>query len=120
VLNYAAPDMIGHTGNLSAATQCCQQVDKFLGEVVKAYLKIGGTMLITADHGNIEEMINLKTGEINTEHSTNQVPFILVNDLIKNKVKFRTDGVLGDIAPTILELLEIRQPKEMKGKSLIK
>lgn len=120
VLNYAAPDMLGHTGNLSAAITCCQQVDSFLGKVVKAYLKVGGTVLVTADHGNIEEMVNLKTGEINTEHSTNQVPFILVNDLIKNKVKFRTDGVLGDIAPTILELLEIRQPKEMKGKSLIK
>jgi 2,3-bisphosphoglycerate-independent phosphoglycerate mutase len=120
VLNFAAPDMIGHTGNLEAGIKCCHEVDEYLGEIVKAYFKAGGTVLITADHGNIEEMINLKTGEIDTEHSINQVPFIIVNKNIGNKIKLRSDGILGDIAPTVLDLLNINKPKEMTGKSLIK
>ena len=117
VLNFAAPDMVGHTGNLKAAIKCCNLVDKELGKVVKAYLKIGGSLLITADHGNIEEMLNLETGEIDTEHSINQVPFILVNDRLK-KMKL-AEGILGDIAPTILTLLDRDKPIEMSGHSLI-
>ncbi|MBU0636934.1 2,3-bisphosphoglycerate-independent phosphoglycerate mutase [Patescibacteria group bacterium] len=120
LLNFAAPDMIGHTGDLSAGINCCHQVDKYLDQIVRAYLKVNGTVLITADHGNIEEMINPKTGEINTEHSVNQVPFIIVNKQLKNKIKLRSNGILADIAPTILELLSLKQPKEMRGKSLIK
>jgi len=120
VLNFAAPDMIGHTGSLAAGIKCCHEVDKHLGEIIKAYLRFNGTILVTADHGNVEEMINLKTSEIDTEHSTNSVPFILVNNYLQNKVKLRSGGVLGDIAPTILELLGLSKPKEMKGKSLIK
>lgn len=119
VLNIAAPDMIGHTGNLEAGIKCCEQVDKYLADIVKTYLQSGGTLLVTADHGNIEEMINLETGEIDTEHSTNQVPFILVSDKLKN-TKLRDRGVLGDIAPTILDLLGKEKSKLMKGKSLIK
>lgn len=120
VLNFAAPDMIGHTGNLAAGVECCHKVDKYLGKIIEAYLRFSGTVLVTADHGNIEEMINLKTGEINTEHSTNPVPFILINDQLRNKIKLRGGGILGDIAPTILELLGLAKPKEMTGKSLIK
>ena len=120
VLNLAAPDMVAHTGNLAAGVECCHEVDKYLGEIVKAYLRSGGTILITADHGNIEEMINLKTGEIDTEHSTNPVPFIVVNKNIGNKIKLISGGVLGDVAPTILGLLGLPKPKEMSGKSLIK
>lgn len=119
ILNIAAPDMIGHTGNLEAAIKCCEIVDKSLAKIVKAYLKKKGTVLITADHGNIEGMINLETGEIDTEHSTNPVPFILVSDSLKSK-KLKTDGSLSDIAPTILELVDVKKPKEMTGKSLIK
>ncbi|MDO8592333.1 MAG: 2,3-bisphosphoglycerate-independent phosphoglycerate mutase, partial [bacterium] len=120
VLNFAAPDMVGHTGNLAAAVKCCRAVDKYLGEIVSAYLGAGGTVLVTADHGNIEQMINLKTGEIDTEHSSNPVPFILANKNLAGKIKLRSGGVLGDVAPTILELLKINKPKEMGGKSLIK
>jgi len=120
VLNIAAPDMIGHTGNLAVGVECCHLVDEYLGQIVKAYTRLGGTVLITADHGNVEEMINLKTGEIDTEHSCNPVPFILVNNQLKEKIKLRPGGVLGDIAPTILELLGLVKPKEMTGKSLIK
>ncbi len=120
VLNFAAPDMIGHTGNLAAGIECCHEVDKYLGDIVKAYLRIGGTVLVTADHGNIEEMINLKTGEIDTEHSSNQVPFMVINKNLANKVKLRNGGVLADIAPTILKLLGLNKPEEMTGQSLIK
>lgn len=120
VLNLAAPDMIGHTGNLTAGVACCHEVDKYLGKIAEAYLRAAGTVLVTADHGNIEEMINLKTGEIDTEHSTNQVPFIAVNKNMGNKAKLRSNGVLGDIAPTILKLLGLPKPKEMTGQSLIK
>lgn len=120
VLNFAAPDMVGHTGNLAAAVKCCQAVDKCLREIVKAYLAAGGTVVATADHGNIEEMIDLKTGEIDTEHSTNPVPFIMINKNLGNKIKLKKGGVLGDVAPTILELLGLDKPVEMSGKSLIK
>jgi len=120
VLNFAAPDMVGHTGNLAAGIICCHEVDKYLGKIVKAYLKMNGTVLVTADHGNIEEMVNLKTGEIDTEHTSNPVPFVLVNKSLPGKAKLRSGGILGDVAPTILELLGIAEPKEMTGKSLIK
>ena len=122
LLNFAAPDMIGHTGNLEAGIKCCHEVDKYLGQIIKAYLRVDGTVIVTADHGNIEEMINLATGEIDTEHSSNPVPFILVSKRFRGtkKVKFRENGVLGDIAPTILELMGRGKPKEMTGESLIK
>jgi 2,3-bisphosphoglycerate-independent phosphoglycerate mutase len=120
LLNFAAPDMIGHTGNLNAGIKCCEAVDKDVEKIVKAYLKFNGTIIITADHGNIEEMINLKTDEVDTEHSTSLVPFILVNNDLKNKIKLKQRRFLNDIAPTILDLLEIKKPKEMTGKSLIK
>lgn len=119
IMNFAAPDMIGHTGNLAAAIKCVEAVDKHVKLVVDEYLKVGGTVLITADHGNIEEMINLKTGEMNTEHTTNPVPFIVVNKDLKAKIKLASGGCLGDIAPTILNLLNIAKPKEMGRKSLI-
>ncbi len=119
-VNYAAPDMIGHTGNLQAGIECCQKVDQYLGEVIKAYLAVGGTVLVTADHGNVEEMINMKTGEIDTEHSVNKVPFIVVNDKLKKKISLKKSGSLCDVAPTVLQLLGLDKPKIMKGNSLIK
>jgi 2,3-bisphosphoglycerate-independent phosphoglycerate mutase len=118
-LNIAAPDMVGHTGNLQAAIKCCEAVDGYLGKIVDAYLKVGGTVVVTADHGNIESMVNLSTGELDTEHTTNPVPFIVVNQALKNKIKLRSGGVLGDVAPTILDLLGLNQPKEMTQKSLL-
>ena len=119
VLNFAAPDMIAHTGNLDAGVTCCEGVDRYLSKIVKAYLKVKGTVIVTSDHGNIEEMINLKTGEIDTEHSSYPVPFIIANKSLKNK-KLRTGGSLSDIAPTVLDILNIDKPKEMTGKSLLK
>lgn len=118
LLNFAAPDMIGHTGNLAAGIECCEKIDDLVGKIVKAYLGVEGTVIITADHGNIEEMINLETGEIDTEHSIFPVPFILIGENVKG-LKLRSNGILSDIAPTVLDLLKIKKPKEMNRKSLI-
>lgn len=115
-LNYAAPDMVGHTGNLKAGIRAVEVVDESLGKLIKAVEKCQGTLIITSDHGNIEEMLNKETGEVDTEHSTNPVPFIVVNAAKKIKLK---KGNLGNVAPTILDLLDIKKPREMKEKSLI-
>ncbi|MFH1325990.1 MAG: 2,3-bisphosphoglycerate-independent phosphoglycerate mutase [Candidatus Falkowbacteria bacterium] len=117
-MNYACPDMIGHTGNLEAGLKAVEAVDSYLGEIMKEIEQDGVRVLITSDHGNIEEMINLKTGEVNTEHTTNPVPFILFDKELKNK-KLRAGGILGDISPTILSLLGKENPREMTGKSLL-
>ncbi|MCK5061204.1 2,3-bisphosphoglycerate-independent phosphoglycerate mutase [Candidatus Parcubacteria bacterium] len=118
LLNFAAPDMIGHTGNLEAAKKTVKHIDKYVSEIVKAYLAAGGTAVITADHGNIEKMINLETQEIYTEHTANLVPFIIVNRKLKNKIKLKSKGILSDIAPTILKLAGCKKPKEMKRSAL--
>jgi 2,3-bisphosphoglycerate-independent phosphoglycerate mutase len=110
-VNYANPDMIGHTGNLEAGVKCCEVLDKLVGQVVNYSLENDYTVILTADHGNIEQMIDLKTGEVDTKHSINPVPFILIN---KNKNIKLNNGVLGDVAPTILELMKIKKPKEMR------
>ncbi len=116
-MNFAAPDMIGHTGNLKAGVKCCEGIDIDLKKIVGAYLKKNGTVIITADHGNIEKMINLETNEVYTEHTTNKVPFIIVSN--NNKIKLKKTGSLQDIAPTVLDLLNIKKSKLMTGRSLI-
>jgi 2,3-bisphosphoglycerate-independent phosphoglycerate mutase len=113
-LNFANGDMVGHTGNMEAAIKACEAVDKCVKEVVEAALENNYTTLIIADHGNCETMIN-PDGSPNTAHTTNPVPIILVD---KEKINIR-DGVLGDIAPTILELMGIQKPEVMTGKSLL-
>lgn len=120
LVNFANADMIGHTGNLKAAIKALQIIDDCLGKIYVELMKKQGTLIITADHGNVEEMLNLKTGEMDTEHSNNPVPFILINGRTKKSLKLRTGGILGDIAPTILELVGVKKPKEMTGKSLAK
>ncbi len=120
-VNFPNADMVGHTGNLKATIKAVEVVDENLKRVYKTIKALNGTMIVTADHGNAEELRNLKTGEIDTEHSTNSVPFMIINEKFnKDKLKFRKNGILGDIAPTILDLLSIEKPKEMTGKSLIK
>ena len=118
VVNFSGADMIGHTGNLKAGIKCCEIIDACLKKIVQAYLKKNGTVIITADHGNAEEMINLKTGEVDTEHSAFPVPFFLINKKIHNRLE--KNRSLCDIAPTILQLLGVKKPKEMTGRSLIK
>lgn len=118
-INYANPDMVAHTGNLQAAVDACQVVDGCLSQLVDKTLKTNGALIVTADHGNAESMLSPKTGEPLTEHSTNQVPFILIGKFFSKKLSL-AEGVLADIAPTMLQILKIAKPKEMTGKSLIK
>ena len=117
VTNYANPDMVGHTGNLDAAIEACEAVDKCIGRLVEALKKADGTLLLTADHGNCEVMIDPSTGNPHTSHTLNPVPAILFNGP-KNK-SLSNGGRLSDIAPTILELLNLRPPPEMTGNSLL-
>lgn len=118
ILNYAAPDMVGHTGNLRSTIKACQAVDESLGQIFTAVQKLGGLLIITADHGNAEQMVNPKTGEPDTEHSTNPVPFIIVADSAKSW-KLRSAGQLSDIAPTILQIFGLAPSNEMTGRSLL-
>lgn len=118
ILNFANPDMVGHTGVFEATVQAVEEVDKCLGEIYHELQASNGTLLVTADHGNAEEKVDQQTHLPLTAHSTNRVPFILVNDQFKGRV-LREGGALCDIAPTVLELLQLPKPKEMSGKSLL-
>ena len=113
-LNFANPDMVGHTGNFSAAVSACEVVDDCMGKVVDKCIKNNYSIIIIADHGNSDIMINID-GSANTAHTTNPVPIIVID----KKVKKVEDGILADIAPTVLKLLDIKQPKLMTGKILI-
>ncbi|MFC1599099.1 2,3-bisphosphoglycerate-independent phosphoglycerate mutase [Patescibacteria group bacterium] len=117
-VNYPNADMLGHTGNVKAAIKAVEVIDSSLCKIYKKICEVKGTMIITADHGNIEEMINLKTGEMDTEHSTNPVPFILINRDLKH-IRLRKTGILADVAPTIMQLFKVKKTAEMTGKSLI-
>ena len=117
IINFANPDMVGHTGVIPAAIKAVETVDKCVGTAVEAVKKVDGVLFICADHGNAEQMINYETGAPHTAHTTNPVPFILYNyDECK---ALREGGCLADIAPTLLEILGLPQPAEMTGKSLI-
>lgn len=121
VANFAAPDMIAHTGNLQAAIKAAEGTDKAVAKVVNQALKQGMRVIITADHGNLERLVNPKTHEIDTEHSITPVPCILIDsDLFGATDVLKKTGKLADIAPTILELFGKPQPKEMTGRSLLK
>ncbi|MBC7136234.1 MAG: 2,3-bisphosphoglycerate-independent phosphoglycerate mutase [Oceanibaculum nanhaiense] len=117
VVNYANGDMVGHTGNLQAAIQAAQTIDASLGRLEAAVQQAGGVMLVTADHGNIEMMQDPDTHEAHTAHTLNLVPAILVNGP-KEAVGLK-DGILADVAPTLLQLLGLPQPGEMTGRSLL-
>lgn len=119
ILNYANADMVGHTGFFDATVKSLEAVDDCAGKVVDAILKRKGTVLITADHGNAEKMMDKETESAFTAHSTNKVPFVLVNDQYRNRV-LREEGSLSDVAPTLLSLLNVDIPKEMTGKTLLK
>lgn len=119
ILNYANPDMVGHTGVIEAAVKAVETVDECLGKVVDKILEKKGTVLITADHGNCEQMIDYSNGNPMTAHTTNLVPFVYVSEEAKGK-ELRADGILADIAPTMLTVMDAEVPTEMTGKSIIK
>jgi 2,3-bisphosphoglycerate-independent phosphoglycerate mutase len=113
--NYANPDMVGHTGVLPAAIKAVEVLDECLGRVVRAAQESGARVLITSDHGNLEVMSDPGTGQPHTAHTTDPVPFILFGA----QAALRKQGLLADVAPTVLELLNIQKPSEMTGQSLI-
>lgn len=117
IVNFANADMVGHSGKIPPTVQAVETVDACLGEIYNAVRQRGGTMLITADHGNAEQMIDPATGGPHTAHTTNPVPFIVVADNAQ-KFSLRQDGSLQDISPTVLGMLGFPQPKEMTGKDL--
>ncbi|MDP2753481.1 MAG: 2,3-bisphosphoglycerate-independent phosphoglycerate mutase [Nitrospirota bacterium] len=119
-VNYANADMVGHTGNLKATITAVEFLDKCLKQAVEKVLESEGTAIITADHGNADEMIDFKTGEVMTMHSKNPVPFIIVrNGYSKKKCKLKNNGVLGNVAPTLLDILNIKKPNDMVLGSLL-
>lgn len=117
IINFANPDMVGHTGVEAAAIKAIEAVDECVGKTVDAIKEVGGQMFICADHGNAEQLVDYETGAPFTAHTTNPVPFILVN--ADPSYDLREGGCLADIAPTLIELMGMEQPKEMTGKSLL-
>jgi 2,3-bisphosphoglycerate-independent phosphoglycerate mutase len=130
VVNYANADMVGHTGIFPAIVKAIETVDQCLGELIDCVLGINGALLVTADHGNAEEKIDLQTGFLIKEHSQNPVPLLLIGQEWQNHhsaLSLGSDlsshtpiGLLSDVAPTILELMGLIKPKEMTGQSLLK
>ena len=115
ILNFANCDMVGHTAVIPACVKAVEVVDECMGKIYEAVKKVGGTLIITADHGNADQLLT-EEGLPHTAHTTNPVPFCVT----KENVILEATGNLGDIAPTMLELLGIKKPAEMTGKSMIK
>ena len=116
ICNYANGDMVGHSGIFEAAVKSVEAVDECLGRVLDATLKAGGEALVTADHGNVEEMYDPESGQVSTQHSTLPVPLIYVSS---RKGSIAEGGSLADLAPTMLHLMGLPQPKEMTGRNLV-
>jgi 2,3-bisphosphoglycerate-independent phosphoglycerate mutase len=128
VVNFANPDMVGHTGNLGAVIKSLEALDGLLGQIIDLALRQNWVSIITADHGNCEKMINLRSGEINKEHTNNPVPFLIIKKGVEdrgfsgglqNLSALTPSGVLADVAPTILKIMNLPQPPKMQGISLV-
>jgi 2,3-bisphosphoglycerate-independent phosphoglycerate mutase len=118
VVNFANPDMVGHTGVLSAAIKAAEAVDECVGKILDKVKNLSGAAMITADHGNFEKMIDASPNNPHTAHTIGDVPLIIFDERFKNR-KLREGGRLADIGPTLLEMMELPQPEEMTGQSLI-
>jgi len=119
LVNFANPDMVGHTGSIGPTVKACTILDECLGRIANSILTLNGTLLIAADHGNAEEMIDHQTGQIDTEHNGNPVPFIAISKELMGRVQTLPSGILADIAPTILDILGIEKPSAMTERSLL-
>jgi 2,3-bisphosphoglycerate-independent phosphoglycerate mutase len=119
IVNFANADMVAHTGNLKATIQACEVLDEVVGQVVKAVFEKGGVVLITADHGNAEELINSQTGEVDTEHSIYPVPFIIIGPQYVGQQNELPTGILADVAPTMLHIMGIPKPETMTGRAVV-
>jgi len=119
LVNFANPDMVGHTGDIKACVKAIKTVDKCLGKIVKTSFDYDYSVLITADHGNAEQKVDPKTGGISTEHTNNLVPFIAIKKEFQGKIQQLQSGILADVAPTILSLMNIQKPAEMTGRDLL-
>jgi 2,3-bisphosphoglycerate-independent phosphoglycerate mutase len=117
ILNFANCDMVGHTGVFDAAVKAVKTVDECVKKVVDKILSLGGTAILTADHGNADKMFE-EDGKPFTAHTTNKVPFVVIGEDFKGKT-LREGGILADVAPTLLDMMEIEIPAEMTGKTLI-
>ena len=117
VINFANPDMVGHTGILEAAIKAVEAVDECVGKAMAAIKEVDGQMFLCADHGNAEMLVDYETGEPFTAHTTNPVPFVLYN--YDPAYTLKEDGCLADIVPTLIEMMGMEQPAEMTGKSLL-
>ncbi len=118
IINFANPDMVGHTGILEAAIKAAEAVDNCVGRILEKVKSLGGSAIITADHGNFEKMWDFEKDQPHTAHTVGDVPFIIFDDRFKGR-KLRKDGCLADVAPTLLEMMNIPQPEEMTGRSLL-
>ena len=118
VINYANADMVGHTGDIDATIIGCETVDACVGRLSQAVLAVGGVLIITADHGNAEEMINRVTGEIDTEHNANPVPLIIIGEDFRLATQI-PQGILADVTPTVLALMHLNSPADMIGRNLL-
>lgn len=119
LINYANPDMVGHTGNIGSAVKACEVVDECVGKLASWIQAYGGTMFITADHGNVEVMIDQHSGQIETEHDTSPVPFIAISKRLIGKPQVLPSGILADIGPTVLKTLGLEVPSSMTGRNLL-
>lgn len=119
LVNFANPDMVGHTGNIGAAVKGCETVDGSLGKIANFVLAYEGAMVITGDHGKAEEMISEPSGEIQTEHSRNLVPFVVISKNLTSQAQTLATGILADVAPTVLQLLGLKIPSSMTGRNLL-
>ena len=128
VINFANPDMVAHTGSIPASIKAIETVDKQAAIIVEETLAVGGTVYITADHGNAEELITYPTtsffyttskGTVNTDHSNNPVPFIVISESLRNKNITLPQGTLSDVAPTVLGMMKLEKPPLMTGRDLL-
>jgi len=117
ICNYANGDMVGHTGDFDAAVKACETLDTCIGRLAEAVRQAGGDMLITADHGNVEQMRDHETGQAHTAHTCELVPFVYLGQ--QSRVEIAQNGVLSDVAPTLLHLMGLPQPPEMTGRNLV-